>query len=487
MDWLYVNRSEDLFGPLMSRQEHHDVQKLVSLVGPDRPIRHLALTRATAGAMPSFRAAVTPYSLDHIFRALLDDPSIHGIDEWLAAESRGSTGGRACLGALGEYAERMGAALGSIAARSAAVQGCSEEFARRGIPHLGPDSLWLYAREQYVVDGFQFDPFEPTQVLTWSPMRSASGTEMLVPCQLVHLFYRPIKPEPLIFVATTSGIATGQDESSALSSAILELIERDAFALAWHARIPPIAFSDADVASVVANSSLLKALTPHFSRIRLYLLATDKQIAPCVLAVKRNEGWSQLAVQWGISAGTTIVNSAERAVGELLQSEVPFSLANTHGNWDSLRPFVEDVQSYDNREPAREFTQVMMHYGQDPHLLTFLNWLETSPTYEESWLRPRVGSSSLVDVPYATRKLTPYAACAANGIRILHSRVDGLPDMNAGLPPVVRVISPDLCEVSSPPDTPLGHPRFYDLPRALGLSNNMLTFEDLRTELLPLP
>jgi ribosomal protein S12 methylthiotransferase accessory factor len=39
-----------------------------------------------------------------------------------------------------------------------------------------------------------------------------------------------------------------------------------------------------------------------------------------------------------------------------------------------------------------------------------------------------------------------------------------------------------------PPSTPLlGHPRYYELPRTLGLTDRRLTFADLNTDPLPYP
>ena len=52
---------------------------------------------------------------------------------------------------------------------------------------------------------------------------------------------------------------------------------------------------------------------------------------------------------------------------------------------------------------------------------------------------------------------------------------------------LVRVIVPEMTLASVPANPYLGHPRYYELPRRLGLSDNDLTFADLNPDPIPFP
>ena len=63
-----------------------------------------------------------------------------------------------------------------------------------------------------------------------------SGQSKLAPFEMVHADYSPpLKPGYGLFPASTNGLASGNHQLEAISSAICEVIERDALAV-WHAR-----------------------------------------------------------------------------------------------------------------------------------------------------------------------------------------------------------------------------------------------------------
>ena len=71
-----------------------------------------------------------------------------------------------------------------------------------------------------------------------------SGQSKLVPFEMVHADYAPpLKPGYGLFPASTNGLASGNHQLEAISSAICEVIERDALAV-WHARPMRSAFDD---------------------------------------------------------------------------------------------------------------------------------------------------------------------------------------------------------------------------------------------------
>lgn len=79
--------------------------------------------------------------------------------------------------------------------------------------------------------------FDPARPLQWIEGRDLmSGDRVLVPSELVHTDYTlPRGPQAGCFVASTNGLASGNDPVEAIVHAICEVIERDAHTL-WELR-----------------------------------------------------------------------------------------------------------------------------------------------------------------------------------------------------------------------------------------------------------
>ena len=109
-------------------------------------------------------------------------------------------------------------------------------------PWLPPDAFVRYARWQYKQDGFPWAPFDRKQQRLWTPARRLDGAEVLVPAELV--FHRtalsPVHPSWLATHASSSGCASHRSIEAAFCSALLELVERDAFSRHWLAQRPGI-------------------------------------------------------------------------------------------------------------------------------------------------------------------------------------------------------------------------------------------------------
>src|SRR5687768_4256185 len=118
----------------------------------------------------------------------------------------------AALGALGEMSERLIAVLDASTVLDRLQYGTCEDLMRRGIEALGPDDVPLFAREQYALEAFEYQPFRPDSFLAWIEGRDLlTGESVLVPAQLVLLYQRVNPRETAIGYATTAGFAFHPD------------------------------------------------------------------------------------------------------------------------------------------------------------------------------------------------------------------------------------------------------------------------------------
>lgn len=97
-----------------------------------------------------------------------------------------------------------------------------------------PESLILFSDRQYATPGFTFSRFSHDSPICWVRGYSlVTKKPKLVPASCVYMPYRPRKGETCIQGSITTGAAAGCSLEEAILSGILEVIERDAFAIVW--------------------------------------------------------------------------------------------------------------------------------------------------------------------------------------------------------------------------------------------------------------
>lgn len=145
-------------------------------------------------------------------------------------------------------------------------------------PSVDPVRLGL---PESLCDGFI--PYSPELELSWVQAQSMDGQDVLVPEQMVYYQH----PDRGRFVdLCSSGCAVGPDLDGAMSAALFELIERDAFMLVWHR---------ASKASQLDIPTLPEQLGERITQIRDHLgfevrladITTEFEV-PCVLGVGVN-------------------------------------------------------------------------------------------------------------------------------------------------------------------------------------------------------
>ncbi|MEV0287759.1 TOMM precursor leader peptide-binding protein [Kribbella sp. NPDC050820] len=228
-----------------------------------------------------------------------------GRDAFISCTGKGWTHRAARDGALGEALERYAAMTWHPERKLTSTYDGLDR------PGLHPRDLVLFADHQY--DDLPFQPWRPETELEWVPAQSlVTGQEIWIPLLATHLGYR--SPAAL-FPATSNGFAAGADRDSATLRALLEVVERDAFAIAWTHQLAGRCVAAADVPDEVVRG----IAATHARRgveLTVHLLPTDTA-ATAVLAV----AWSDRApaAVVGAAAAMDPVVAARSAVLEVAQ------------------------------------------------------------------------------------------------------------------------------------------------------------------------
>ena len=155
----------------------------------------------------------------------------------------GNTGGgvgknlsEALIPALAELLERYSMAVWS---EQLLVKGTYPVL--QGSGAVDPQAFTFFSHTQLADEHFAEHRIDAKASLHWTHARTlAEGRTVLIPAQLVYMFYENEHPDEVIFWDTTSnGTAAGASVTDATYRAICEAIERDAFMIFWLNRITP--------------------------------------------------------------------------------------------------------------------------------------------------------------------------------------------------------------------------------------------------------
>jgi ribosomal protein S12 methylthiotransferase accessory factor len=176
---------------------------------------------------------------------------VHALSEFLRAPDEprlASFGARLAGGAF--VLEQDVDEVSGGATRAAAIAEAAERYSACFVPverlrlssaadldrAADPASFALFHPLQYTAAGFPFVPFDERAVVRWvEGVDLADGSSAWLPAQLVYL--PPQQGEPAIAYSTSSGLAAAPTPSEAILRGLLELVERDAFMLAWSNRL----------------------------------------------------------------------------------------------------------------------------------------------------------------------------------------------------------------------------------------------------------
>lgn len=190
-------------------------------------------------------------------------------------------------------------------------------YARLDRPATRPRSFALYRPEQFSVEGFPWEPFDDDAVVGWTTARSlVTGADVLVPAAMVFIPYHYLRSrdEAPVVQPISTGIACGSSRADATLSGLCEAIERDAFTIAWQARLARPHLDPSTLPESVED--LLRRFADAGLTVELMDVTSDVDV-PCVLSVALSDATTSPAVAVAAAAHPSMERACIQSLEEL--------------------------------------------------------------------------------------------------------------------------------------------------------------------------
>ena len=362
--------------------------------------------------------------------------------------------------AIGEAVERYAGAASSNADRPRASAHSLGDAA------VDPTRFAYFRPEQLATPGFPFVPFTPHTPLRWVEGFGVPGCDpALLPAQLVFLGSPP-PDEPLVAYATSNGLACGGTLEEAILAGLLELVERDAFMIAWANRLslPLLDWTGDPVLERIEQLYLAPAGLRH--------AAVDASCffgIPTAFGVVHGPEGDAGRLGLGAAAAATIQDAVRKALAEAFWVQ------------QGARDLVRRAEAVPRAEQIRDFDDHLLFYS-DPARLELTAFLDASRERRSTGdVRPLEGADVRELIRAAASKLS------ARDVSLYAADVTSPDIREVGLC-VARVLSPELC----PLDVIhlarfLGPRRLFHAAHELGLREEPLTMETVNHDPHPFP
>lgn len=390
----------------------------------------------------------------------------HEPKEQRMCSGKGLTIDSARISTLGEAVERYSGACWDY---SEIVYGRRREIDG---PTLDPRELVLYNADQY--SQLPYQPYTGENILGWTRGRSlVTDRQISVPALAIYLNYDMRAPNEFLCPITSNGLATGATLADAILAATCEVLERDAFMIAWLNRLPgqrvdPLTHPDADLRDLCA------AYRRRNVEMRIYRVPTDHPCHVFASVALQLDDTDAPAVVVGLGADLDASRAARKAMLEIGQVR------------PTLRKRMRDP------EQRRRMDALVA----DPHLvktlddhdllyasrktIAALDFLLKQPSEPFDWQASRCDAAPLDKL----QRLVEH--CRAEGWDLIYVNLTPTDMQKLGLH-TVRAILPDFQPIHFGWKEPrLAGKRLYDLPRRLGFTATSTTPAQLNDDPHPL-
>ncbi len=366
--------------------------------------------------------------------------------------------------ALGESIERYSA---SFLPAERLVLATADEL---GDAAVAPEAFALFHAHQHAAAAFPFARFGRESRVQWTRGFSLpDGEPVWLPAQLVYLpLPRPSAGETPIGYATSSGVACAPTPEEAILSALFELIERDAFMLAWSNRL------SLPLLDWAGDDELRRLDDRCFAPAGLRYVAVDLSVffgVPAALGVVHGTPGELGALGVGAGCGPTVAVAWRKALAEAF--DVRAHVRDALYEDPSLlgRP-AEDIGSFDDH---------IFFYGSAERAAAAA-FLDASPERRSTLeIEPVPGGDVLDQIEAVVRRL------AARGVSAYAVDVTAPDVAESGLS-VMRVVCPQLCALDVVDKARfLGGTRLYEAAFDAGLVPRPLGLGDLNPDPHPFP
>ncbi|MFD8729081.1 TOMM precursor leader peptide-binding protein [Streptomyces sp. NPDC059611] len=214
---------------------------------------------------------------------------------------------------------------------------------------LNPADCGFYAPGTYASDPL-VSPFDPDRAIPWVWGHSLRDDRpILVPARLAH-YSAGVDADNFVFECS-NGCATGGSPEEAILFGLLELVERDAFLLAWYGRARLTAI-DLATATTPAVRSMLDRAALHGYDVHAFDTRMDLAV-PVVtaLAVRRDGGHGTLS--FSAAAGFDPADTVEAALSEVLTyvPHLPYQVAERRTELEAMeRDFTKVLHLKDHAQ-----------------------------------------------------------------------------------------------------------------------------------------
>ncbi len=420
----------------------------------------------TALLPPPLRRAVSPYtgivrSLEECLAASADPPVPRAVAEVAGLSGIGGAGrtrAEAAAAAVGEALERYSA---GVVPEARIVVDTAAGLGREAIE---PERFALFSERQYATPGFPYRRFTATSPVPWVGGRAlADGRPAWVPAELVFLASVPGSGAPIGY-ATSSGTACAASREEAVGRGLCELLERDAFMIAWANRLslPRLDWaSDPELAEVDRR---------FFAPTGLAYTAVDLSCfhrLPSVLGVVRAPRRTPGALGVGAGTAPTVARAWWKALTEAF----------------AARSAGAKLALLDRRDLG----------GAGEGIVSFEDHIRWHADHD------RAAAAAFLDASDARTPVAEVATIRGDVVGALRARVEAAgssayvvdvtaPDVaELGLH-VAKVVAPELCPLEVPHRARfLGGRRLYEVPVRLGLARVALAEDALNPHPHPFP
>jgi ribosomal protein S12 methylthiotransferase accessory factor len=317
---------------------------------------------------------------------------------------------------------------------------------------IDPRDFVLYSASQYSQPCFPYRPFDDNTPTLWAMATLLPDTSStLVPASLIYLPQcGDLGIEPLCQV-TSNGLAAGTSLDAAILAGLLELIERDAFVVAWMNRLPGRHIPMTGVDSIA--SDIIRHYEAFGITVSLIDLTLDTP-AHTVIAIATDKSGIGPAAAVGFGSSFDIALAVRRALFEVCQIRPGLTAGIRQRGSGLLTESPEDVRELTDH--SRLFASL--------HMLDQLGfWLDDGKR------RP---SSSLLNTfsgDVATDLRRCVAALEERGVKVAYIDLT-TPDIAPLGLSVVRVLATELQPIHfGYMSERLGGRRLYYLAQELGL------------------
>ncbi|MFI7276947.1 TOMM precursor leader peptide-binding protein [Streptomyces sp. NPDC049879] len=253
-----------------------------------------------------------------------------------------------------------------------------------GTAVLDPGDCGAYAPETYRDDPM-VDPFDPGRPIPWLHGWSLRDERpVLVPARLVH-YSAGVAADNFVFECS-NGCATGGHPAEAVLHGLLELVERDAFLLAWYGRRRPPRIDLATCRTPGIRAALDRAALLGYD-VHAYDTRADLPV-PVVtaLAVRRDGGEGLLS--FGAAAGFDPEQTVAGALSEVLTyiPHLPFQVRERRAELEAMaedftrvRELKDHAQLYGLPRMARHAEPFLAPSPARPLAEVFAGWERARP------------------------------------------------------------------------------------------------------------